>query len=444
MKQKITLLFVSILSLSAMTAQGYRYDDYSQGRSFFSDGQEWKFTRHTADGIASDYAMTAKVLGDTAVSYYMDYYGEVVRVDQPSKIIRVVSEDPSVSEKRYAAYEWDAEIYVYSDKAKEFVQLLTFNKKENVKTLYNGEKWQFNTVDYIYPGNILMKRCATGAMYSDKTSDWIYRIGADRLWLSETKWENPGYLQMESYFEPKEGVTYTPEVFESETFTPDNLYYPDGKEWIYRSAYYEKKGQQDVYVHQKVEEPEEFEHVMCKKVSYVLEGSDSGETALVCSHDGVMYERGYMGLLSPRFDFRLSVGDRALADAEDSEVTAVDQIEVNGEIRRRLTFKGLTAGTQWKYWVEGIGANAGNDMMPREEMEDLSEIYFPGSFIRCEENGETKFEAPDFAADPAGVCTVTGENDANEGTVYQIDGMRVTDLRPGAIVIKSGRKYLLR
>jgi len=433
------------LALSALPVYSYRYDDYSQGRSFFSDGQEWKFTRHDKDGLASEYEVTAKVQGDTAISYYMDYYGEIVRIDQPSKIIRVISEDPQVSEKRYAAYEWDAEIYVYSDKAQEFVQLLTFNKKEGMKILYNGEKWQFRTVDYIYPADRLMKRCCTGAMYSDKTSDWIYRIGADHVWLTDTKWENPGMLQLVSYFEPEGNITYPAEVFETETFTPDNLYYPEGKEWVYCSAYYEKRGENNVFVHQTVEEPMEFEHVSCKKASYRIEGKDSSETAPVCSHDGVMYERGYMGMLSPRFDFRLSKGDHALPDAADSEVTAVDRIEVNGEIRRRLTFRGLQSGSHWQYWVEGIGANSGNDMLPRDdETEGLSEIYFPGTFVRCEENGVIKFSASDFDADSSGLHTITDEKEADGEKVYRIDGIRVPGHTPGAIMVKSGRKYLLR
>ncbi len=443
---KFKSLYITALAIlcSWLTSSGYRYDDYSQGRSFFCDGQEWTFVRNNVDGIASDYKETARVIGDTAVSYYLDYYGDIVRVDQPCKIIQVISEGPSVLERRFAAYEWDAEIYVYSDKNKEFVQLLNFNKKENGKMLYCGEKWQVNTVDYIYPEDRLMKRCATGAMSSDKRSNWIYRIGADRLWLSDTKWENPGFLELQSYYEPKGNVTFSVDVFDTDTFVPDNLYYPDGKEWIYSSAYYEGKGQNEVYVHQKVEDSEEFEHVMCKKVSYRLEGSDSQETALVCSHDGVMYERGYMGLLTPRFDFRLSVGERALDDVPESEVMSVGNIEVNGVILRRLVFRGLATGSQWQYWVEGIGANAGNDMMPRDEMEDLSEIYYPGRFIRCEENGQTKFTANDFSIGMACLNQVIDGKEFEDSKVYQIDGKCVKGVTPGAIIIKSGRKYLLR
>lgn len=446
MKQKaIVVLTLAVAGISALTGRGYRYEDYSQGRSFFAEGQEWKFTRHGVDGTAAEYEVTAKLVGDTTISSYMEYGGEYVRVDQPCKSVRVVSEDPQVPEKRYAVYEWDAEVYVYSDKTKEFVQMLTFNKTDGVMILYNSEKWQVGQTDYIYPESRLLKRCALSAKNSqDRASVWVYRVGADRLWLSETKWENPGYLQLVSYYDPKDEVTYTSEVFESDTFVPDNLYYPDGKEWVYSSAYYEKKGDPGVYVHQNVESSEEFEHVECKRVSYALEGRESGETALVCSHDGVMYERGYMGMLTPRFDFRLEVGDRALEDVPDSEVAAADVIEVNGEIRRRLTFKGLAAGSEWKYWVEGIGANAGNDMMPREEMDDLSEIYYPGTFVRCDENGETKFSDTDFNTDPAGAAPVVMDADEDGGRVYRIDGVCVRGLQPGAIVIKSGRKYLLR
>lgn len=444
MKYRSMFILIAIPVLSVMVAHGYRYDDYSAGRSFFSDGQEWKFTRHNADGVMSDYAVTAKVLGDTVISYYMDYYGEIVRVDQPCKIIQVISDKSGVSEKRYAVYEWDAEIYVYSDKAKEFVQLLTFNKKENVKILYCGEKWQVGTVDYIYQADRLMKRCRTNALNSDKSSDWVYRIGASRLWLSENKWENPCCLEMVSYREPKGGEMLTADVFDSDTFVPDNSCYPDGREWVYNSAYYENRGQQDILVHQRVEGPEEFEHIMCKKVSYRLEDRDSEETGLVCSHDGIMYERGYMGMLMPRFDFRLEVGERALPNVPDSEVVAVDDIEVKGYIRRRLTFKGLTNDSQWKYWVQGIGANSGNDMLPREEMEDLSEIYYPGSFVRCEENGKIVFSAEDFQTPPAGVRSVNVNDEDESELVYQLNGTRVSTLRPGAIMIKSGRKYLLR
>ena len=422
----------------------YRYDDYSEGRNFFANGQEWKFSKIDREGKDTGFKIEAKVVGDTAVSYYMDYYGEIVRVDQPSKIIKVSSDDPDYKPKSFAAYEWDAEIYVYSDKAQEFVQILNFQKKENVKFLYNGEKWQVDRADYVYPKGRLLKRYNCSKLNSEVTSNWIYRVGADNLQLSATKWDLDGTLKLESYYDPDDDVEYTPDAFELSAFEPDNAYYPEGKEWIYVSGYHQNKGDYTKLAHSKVSGLGEVDHVACHKLNYWLEGSeDSTETAFVCSHDGVMYERGYMGLLSPRYDFRLKVGDRALKNVPESEVTKVDEIEKDGKTLRRIRFKGNSrAASKWDYWVEGIGSNNASDMLPYSEMESLSEIYFPGQFVNCLQDGKVIFSPSDFSTGDSGVNQIEQDN-VLSGKEYTLDGLENRGIAPGRIVIRNGKKYLI-
>lgn len=440
----------AILTLQLSAAE-YHYDDYSAGRSFFTDGQEWIFSRADRNGTQSAYSVKATVTGDTVISSYMDYMGDIVRVDQPCKSIRVTTDEPGAKPQHFAAYEWDAEVYVYSDMAKDFVMLLNFNKPENIKILYNGEKWNTDRVDYVAPHGRLLKRYACSGVGTDKSSRWIYRVGADRVWLSDSKWSNPGSLTLVSYHDPKDDATYLPEDFDADTFVADNKFYTDGKEWIYLSAYHESKGNPDVPVHAKVSADQEADHVNCKRIDYFIEGNDSEYSSTVCSAGNVMYERGYMDMLVPRFDFNLTPGDRAVDREAMSEVVGVDYVSVNDINRKRIIFKGESKDSAWKYWVEGIGGNAGNDALPREEMEDMPEAYVPGTFVRCIEDGRTVFEQSDFNKDRSGI-EVVGTDDAPgilNGNAFTLDGLRSTGITSsgisgGRIVVIAGQKYLLK
>ena len=440
------ILFSGIVSSLNAIGATYRYDDYSEGRKFFSDGQEWKFSRISSNGQPTGYTLEAKIEGDTAISYYMDYYGEIVRVDQPCKIIKVSSDAPDAKPASYAAYEWDAEIYVYSDSTSSFVQILNFQKKENVKFLYNGEKWQVDRADYVYPKGRLLKRYNCSALNSDVSSSWIYRVGADNILLNADRWGSDGSLRLENYYDPEEEVYYSAEDFDAPSFQPDNAYYPEGKEWVYVSGYYQNKGDYTKLAHSKVSGSGEMDHVDCKKLNYWLEGSETNtETALVCSHDGVMYERGYMGLLSPRYDFRLRKGDRAVKDVAASEVTGVEDIEINGQSLRCIHFKGTNRGTSnWNCWIEGIGSDDAADMLPYSEMESLSEIYFPGKFVNCLQGDNVIFTPSDFSAAATGDSGIDGVVQISDTPQkgYTLDGLESKEIAPGRIVIRNGRKYL--
>ena len=431
------------LQLSAAT---YHYDDYSAGRSFFSDGQEWIFSRFDQNGTETAHSLKATVTGDTVISSYMDYYGETVRVDQPCKAIRLTSDEPGSTPQTFAAYEWDAEIYVYSDVAKDFVMLLNFNKPENIKILYNGEKWSTDRVDYVAPHGQLLKRYVCSGVGTDKSARWIYRVGADRIWLSTSKWSNPGSLRLVAYHDPGNDATYLPEDFNAPTFVADNKFYPDGREWIYRSGYHESKGNPEVLIHAKVSADQEAEHINCKRIDYFAEGKDSEYSSTVCSAGGVMYERGYMNMLVPRFDFNLVPGDRAVAREPMSEVTGVDYVSVSDISRKRIIFKGESTDSAWKYWVEGIGGNAGNDALPREEMEDMPDAYIPGTFVRCIEDGRTVFEQEDFSKGRSGIETVNDDyaSDINDSESFTLDGLHAAGMSRGRIIVIRGKKYLLK
>lgn len=446
MLRRYLYLTLALLTFATALVYGatYRYDSYSPGRNFFSDGQQWTFLHRGADGSLSGRTYTATVAGDTAVSYYMDYYGEIVRVDQPCKIIRLNSSSSEKFEKRFAAYEWDAEIYVYSDLAQDFVQMLNFNKKEGAKFLYGGEKWQADRVDYTSPGPRLMKRYACSRMSDGRTSSWAYRAGADRLWLFDGKWDENGMLELSSYFDPQDGMEYTTGIFSVPSFIPDNAFYPEGREWTYQSKYYESRGENRL-VTMRVGEEKEYFHVPCREVGYSLEDSDSdGETGLVCSDGQVMYAPGYMGLLSPQYDFRLQPGERALRDEPDSEVVARDVIEIDGRNLIRLVFKGKDKNSDWKYWVESIGGNSANDMLPYEEMDDPSEIYRRGSFVELRQGTDVLFEASDFGKEGSGICNFTEEQGSDAIRIVSLDGKLMKTPRPGSLILlPDGRKHLV-
>lgn len=435
--------------LACEPASAYRYADYSAGRSFFSDGQQWTFRRADASGVESAYSINARVVGDTVISSYMDYYGDVVRVDQPCKAISVTTDEPGVPERRYAAYEWDAEVYVHSAKTSDFVQMLGFNKRENVKILYCGEKWSIDRVDYVNPHGRLLKRYACSGVGLGKSSKWIYRVGADTLWLNSNKWAAPGYLRMVNYYDPKDDATYLPQDFVAAVAVPDNKHYADGKQWVNLSAYDEKRGNEPRQVVMTVTGSEEADHIACKRVEYAIDGEASGHASTVCSIGDVMYERGYMDILSPRYDFSLKPGDMALEGVPESEVVGIDRLSVGGIDRKRIIFKGEKTDSPWKYWVEGIGGNGFNDCLPWEEIEDLMDMpeqYIPGTFVKCIEGGKTAFEQKDFSEGRSAIEQISVDGnlliDANT-PAYTLDGRRAAGLAPGRIVIIKGRKYLL-
>lgn len=421
----------------------FEYVNYSEGRRFFADGQQWTFIRHREDENHPPVEVRARVEGDTAISTYMDYYGDIVQIVQPCKKIIVTHANDPQTEKRYAAYEWDAEVYVHSEKVNDFVQMLGFCRKENVKFLFCGEKWNAEHVDYTAPHGEPLKRCVCRSMVAEKSYVSLYKAGADRVWLSGSKWTEGGMLELAEYHAP-DGTLYSPADFEAPLFVPDNAMYPEGKEWVYASRYHETHGNPDRLVHMRVEDDETLDHVACKRAVYSLDGGEAGHASAVCSHDGVMYERGYMGLLNPRFDFNIVAGDLAKAGLADSRVTGIDISERDGVKRRRINFAGESnTDSEWKYWVEGIGGNAGNDMLPWSEMEDFPEIYMPGTFSVCNEMGFETYSLADFSAGRSDVGEMFAHAGANEGNIYTLDGLKA-HLAPGRLVVCGGRKLLLR
>lgn len=419
----------------------YRYDDYSAGRSFFSDGQEWVFIRNSSDG-GEGFRIKATVTGDTVISSYMDYYGQTVRVDQPCKAISVVSDDPSRARRSFAAYEWDAEIYVYSDNAREFVMMAAFNRPENVKFLDCGEKWSVGRVDYVAPKGRMLKRYTCSAVAGDRSSVWVYRAGADRVWINESKWDEGGSLSLVSYSDPADGSVWTPEDYMADTCVPDNRFYSEGKEWIYKSAAAERRGDPDKLVHMEVGEEMLSEHMPCRMAAYHAEGEPVGHESTVCSLGDVMYERGYMGMLVPRFDFGIGQGERADSGDLSSEVAGIDYIEINGVSRKRILFKGENSASVWNYWVEGIGAPSGDGLLRRDDFDDMPDVYVPGSFVRCVEGGHTVFEAADFSVGRSSVGELNEDSPHQEKEMYTAGGMRCSGATTGSIVICRGKKYV--
>ena len=84
-------------------------------------------------------------------------------------------------------------------------------------------------------------------------------------------------------------------------------------------------------------------------------------------------------------------------------------------------------------------------------MEDMPEVYIPGTFVRCIEGGRTVFEQPDFNKDRSGIDAV-GTDDAPgilNGKAFTLDGLRSTGItgngiHGGRIVVIAGQKYLLK
>ena len=96
--------------------------------------------------------------------------------------------------------------------------------------------------------------------------------------------------------------------------------------------------------------------------------------------------------------------------------------------------------------MEGIGGNAGNDALPREEMEDMPDAYIPGTFVRCIEDGRTVFEQEDFSKGRSGIETVNDDyaSDINDSESFTLDGLHAAGMSRGRIIVIRGKKYLLK
>lgn len=183
-----------------------------------------------------------------------------------------------------------------------------------------------------------------------------------------------------------------------------------------------------------VDGDEEIEHMQCKRISYFLEGSEVGHTTTACSADGIMYERGYMNILTPRFNFNVVPGDIININDPASEVIGVDYVEVLNNHYKRIIFKGESSDSEWKYWVEGIGGNGTNDGLPYEEMENLSDIYIPGTFVKCIENGEVIFEQNDFCMGRSSIDSLPADYESNfeeRIKIYTLEGVQTKNLAAG-------------
>lgn len=134
------------------------------------------------------------------------------------------------------------------------------------------------------------------------------------------------------------------------------------------------------------------------------------------------------------YDMNWNVGDKTL----QGKVTAVDEIEVKGIKRKRIT---VGEGEYSTYIVEGIGADwlwFFGGVAP----DNSSDKYmFCQYMTECYDNGSLIFTQTDFMANPTtSVNTITTNLNEHQQTMYDISGKRINMPSHGSVYIQNGKK----
>lgn len=426
--------------------QAYDYGEGSDGRFFFSDGQEWRFkVTDPAKNSGNPYEVTAKLAGDTAI---VDYYytgGEPVQIVHPCKRVIVSSDIKGIPEARYAVYEWDVEIYAFCDKAGDFIEMMRYTLNEGQKILRNGKKWSIDKVDYAAPQGRALKRYTASSQQDDRTLVWMYRAGANNLSVNSTYWNGNREYDLIS-FKDADGREYGADDFTVATFVPDNSYFPENKEWKYKryEGWYEEDGEDKgsvSYYYNMISGDMEIDHVNCKNRRSWSEGSSStAYEQAVCSHAGISYAKETVtGMLLPEYDYTVNTGNNV---NYYGKVGATETINVGGKEYRAMTFKEGWYPDMRNIWVEGIGGNSNNSILSIGEPMPTT----PQKILLEEVNidGTSVFTGADFEKVSAvkEINSGISNGGAENSKIYDLNGAECEQIRRGNVYIKDGKKII--
>lgn len=228
----------------------------------------------------------------------------------------------------------------------------------------------------------------------------------------------------------------------------------EGKVWIYNARY---SGDSDFLVYFTVVGTEEIDGMTCYRIDKTPDILQlSGDSFLLHEENGKLSVR-YVdqdGNASwfPLIDFSLGVNDEreiGIVDLEGGyephsgtslKVTGDHKIVVNGVGRRKMNLSEIPWDTG-TVWVEGIGAAYFEGLLTWFKYPEPDNGIFLKGFKECQLNGKTIFTRADFG-DLNSVKGITDTTVDAEAPIYDIMGRRVTDLFPGSIYIRDGRKII--
>ena len=134
-------------------------------------------------------------------------------------------------------------------------------------------------------------------------------------------------------------------------------------------------------------------------------------------------------------DFSLQEGD--VATESGDTIVEVDTIYCYGQFRRRLRL-GNEYSKEDNYWVEGIGCNVDNGLVPMP----LMSYHHVAHIVACYDNGQLIFDEKCFYPSTSSIGAVPVDS-VHDGKTYDLSGKVVPDGFKG-LCIRNGRKFINR
>ena len=440
MKKKNNFILTGVLMLGG--ALNSYATEYLPTNDFFTDGQTWHLERITGTGDDQTSAeIEVRVDGE---EFVMAEYNEDGKTDYlPALCKRLVVKENDEEIGTYMVYPLSGKILVKSDKKNEFVALLDFNCGKVNTIKFCSKTYDVTGVDYIFTGNLLRKRVKCNS--DDSECNYVYGVGAKEWSLSSDYWPDNSTYKLIS-MTTAEGVEISPESLDRPKAECDNKFWTQDKRWDMVTYYPLFPEQDDVHRYWKVDGEltlgQKEGEMVCPRY---LECNSDWEPrvpelsyAVVSLNDQVYQYDNSEDRFLLVYDFNVEVGDQAERFNEESVIVNIDEITVNNRKFKRIIFAGASEeNVDYKYWVEGIGANGKNKL-------NISVWPTDGSNLRmdaCYQGNECIFTYDDFSGS-SGVSNITTEKGVQTNNVYDLHGRIISEPKAGTIVISQGKKHI--
>lgn len=440
MKKKNCFILTGLLMLGG--ALNSYATEYLPTNNFFTDGQTWHIERIAGTGDAQTSAeIEVTVDGE---EYLMVEYNDDGESDYlPALCHHLVVKENDEETGTYIACSLFGKILVKSDKKNEFVKLLDFNCGKVNTIKFCSKSYDVTGADYIFTGNLLRKRVK--CISDDIECNYVYGVGAKEWTLSSDNWPGDCTYRLIS-MTTAEGVEVTPESLDQPKAVCDNNFWTQDKRWDMVTYYPWYPEQEDVHRYWKVDGEvtlgEKEGDMVCPR--YLECNSDwtlrdhELSFAVVSINDQVYQYNDSEDRFLLAYDFNVKVGDQAEKYNDQSVIVGIDEITVNNRKFKRIIFAGASEeNADYRYWVEGIGANGMNRL-------NISEWPTDGSNLRmdaCYQGDECIFTYKDFSV-PSGVVNISPEKVLQPNRMYDLQGRIITEPKAGTIVISDGKKHI--
>ena len=432
------LMVVTMLSwaLPAMAVKSLPTND------FFTEGQTWRIERISSTDPSD--------ITEIEVTVGKGEYGDAMSEKNgkewgfSANIYPLTIKANGVTIGNYAAAEGFGRLVVRLSASvfAKFQPFLQFDTRDQTSVIIGASTLPLSNVDYIFAGDYLRKRVECGD--DDGHSTYIFGIGA-KEWQGE--FQGKSYTYRFVSMTTAQGTEIDETVFDEPKAECDNSYWVQDRRWKY-VTYYPGGEEPDRYSYYKVEGetilgPTEG-NLTCRDYKYCDSDWNTLESAgpVVSTNNQVYTYDEYGQRFMLEYDFNIEVGERALIWNSNSEVEAIDEINVNGRNFRRIIFEGASKGGDWKYWVDGIGADGENTLI-ENFLRPTDGSWF--RFGACYQGDECIFTYEDFFT-PSGVeiNETEEQSQTTDDVMYDLQGRRVTNPEPGDITISNGQKVIYR